>query len=388
LTISLDDLTFLASEAGERLLARLAHEDLSDANGLRLITALRREVAPSYAGATLELARLRQKAVQKFGADAAQMFFTREALEQASDPLVRTYRSTIAANRTVIDACCSIGADSLAMARAGGDVLGLDLDPVRVQMARHNAEALGISAYFEVADVREGLPESEIAFFDPARRIETGQRVHNVEQYEPPLSLVREWEQPLIVVKLSPGIELAQIAHYDGYVEFISVQGDLKEATLVLGLEQRGVTATLITPDEVLWWPQSDEPAPVILSEPLAWLAEPDASLLRAGLVSDAAAAFSGAQLDETIAYFTTNQNLNSAWVRTWRILDWMPFNVKALRAYLRERNVGQVTIKKRGTAVTPDELMPQLKLKGDDTRVLVLTRCKGRQIVVICEGK
>jgi hypothetical protein len=63
-----------------------------------------------------------------------------------------------------------------------------------------------------------------------------------------------------------------------------------------------------------------------------------------------------------------------------------MPFNLKKLRAYLRERNVGAVTVKKRGTAVTPEVLIPQLKLKGDESRTLVLTRCRSKQVVIICQ--
>ena len=89
MTITLDDLDFLASDAGARVLDRLAGEDLSDDHTLRLIESLRRDLAREQAGAALELARLRKKAVGKFGDDAARMFFTREALEQASDPLIR-----------------------------------------------------------------------------------------------------------------------------------------------------------------------------------------------------------------------------------------------------------------------------------------------------------
>ncbi len=62
-----------------------------------------------------------------------------------------------------------------------------------------------------------------------------------------------------------------------------------------------------------------------------------------------------------------------------------MPFNLKKLRAYLREHHVGRVTVKKRGTAVTPESLIPQLKLKGDVSRTIVLTRFQGAQIVLIC---
>jgi hypothetical protein len=122
------------------------------------------------------------------------------------------------------------------------------------------------------------------------------------------------------------------------------------------------------------------------IDTPRQWLVEPDPALIRAGLVADAAIRFGGALLDETIAYFSTDEKPESPWVRAWRILDWMPFNVKKLRAYLRERGVGSVTVKKRGTAVTPDELIAHLKLKGSESRTVVLTRCLSQQVVLVCE--
>lgn len=384
MALTVDEVWFLASAAGEALLARLAGEDLSEANTLRLLTALRREVDATQAGVALALARLRQKAVDKFGADAGRMFFTADALEQASDARVRTYRAGAAAGLTVVDAGCGIGADSLAMAAQGADVLGLDVDPVRVAMARLNAAALGLTARFEVADVRAGLPSSQMAFFDPARRDERGRRLHHVEQYAPPLSTVRGWTQAQIVVKLSPGVDLTQVEPYGGLVEFISVDGDLKEATLWLG-RATGRQATLLSGDGVLHW-RADAPVDAPLSEPRGWLLEPDAALLRAGLVTDAAVAWNAAQLDESIAYLTADEHPQTPWARAWRVEDWFPFGVKSLRAYLRERQVGRVTVKKRGTAVTPDSLLPQLRLKGDEAKTIVLTRCRGKQIVIVCE--
>jgi SAM-dependent methyltransferase len=386
----LADVHFLASSAGERLLTRLALEDLSDASTLRLLDSLRREAAPEEARAALEMARLRLKAADKFGDEARRMFFTRDALEQASDPLARRYRAGQIgrAGLRVVDAGCGIGADSLALAASGADVLGLDIDPLRIAIARHNRAALGLSARFEVADIHAGIPEADVAFFDPARRDEAGKRIFDVEGYQPPLSIIQGWHHPRIVVKLSPGVHLDQLARYDGAVEFISVNGDLKEAVLWRGAGWTGTRATLLLPDQTYHWEGGTENRLSKIAEPRGWLVEPDPAILRAGLVQAAAAAFNGTQLDETIAYFTTDVYPHSPWVRAWRVFDWMPFNLKQLRAYLRERHVGTITVKKRGMAVTPEELMAKLKLKGDDSRTLVLTRLRTRPIVLICAAQ
>src|SRR5690606_30244505 len=191
-------------------------EDVSEANALRLLTALRRDTGAAEAGSALALTRLRRKAVDKFGADASRLFFTPDALEQASDPAVRAYRAAHAAGQTVVDAACGIGADSLALAAAGADVLGLDTDAVRIAMAQLNAAALDLPARFDIADVRKGLPPSDFAFFDPARRDGEGRRLHDVERYQPPLSTIRGWTQRQIAVKLSPGVDLVQLAAYGG----------------------------------------------------------------------------------------------------------------------------------------------------------------------------
>jgi hypothetical protein len=69
-----------------------------------------------------------------------------------------------------------------------------------------------------------------------------------------------------------------------------------------------------------------------------------------------------------------------------YRILDVMPFSLKRLRTYLREREVGRLTIKKRGTAVTPEHLRGQLGLKGSQEATIVLTRVAGSQQILVVE--
>jgi SAM-dependent methyltransferase len=396
---TLEDLDFLASDQGVRVLERLALEDISDKHKIRVLTSLRKELTMSQAAAALETAILRKKAVDKFGNDAVKMFFTREALEQASDLQIRQYRAALytqefpAPLQTILDVCCGIGSDSLAFAsaRMANKAIGLDIDPVRVRMAQMNAEALNRkNVEFRVADVRDGIPDTDFIFYDPARRTDEGKRVFNVERYEPPLSLISQWTHiPRMAIKLAPGVDLEQLEPYGGSVEFVSVEGDLKEAVLWRGFRWQGARATLIRGSTAHHIKHDEDGGVASIDDPRAWLCEPDPSVLRAGLVQGVAANLKGTMLDETIAYFTTSVKPAgewAVWVRAWKILDWMPFNLKKLVSYLRAEGVGHVTIKKRGVPMTPDELLPKMKLEGDESRTLVLTRYKGDSIVMICE--
>ena len=102
--------------------------------------------------------------------------------------------------------------------------------------------------------------------------------------------------------------------------------------------------------------------------------------------MQDVAAALNGTMLDPTIAYLCTDTLPQTPWVRTWRVHDWMPFNLKKLRAHLREYNIGRVTVKKRGFPMTPEELQSALKLKGKAACTLVCTRYNGDPVVLICD--
>jgi len=388
------DLDFLSSPRGQSLLAELAQADLSEAAQLALLTRLRQRHSPQEAAATLELARLRLRARDKFGPQAAALYFTAAALEQASHPLARAWRAQGWQGAQVVDACCGIGADSLAFAQEGAHVLGLDVDELRLELARRNAQALGLPARFDVQDVRAWQPpQADLIFYDPARRSAQGQRLHHVESYEPPLSLVEGWaRRARVQAKLSPGVDLAQLAGLGGGLSFLAVGEDLKEALWDSqpnwDSPAGGRRAVLLHPDGAHTWarpPGLPEP-PARLSTPLAWLIEPNPALLRAGLVRDAAAAWDAALLDESIAYLTSATHPATPWARAWRVQTWLPFQLKRLRAALRERDVGRLTVKKRGSPISPESLQAQLKLKGAQAATVVLTRHQGQPIALICD--
>jgi SAM-dependent methyltransferase len=385
MSFTLDDVAFLVSEFGQHVLAEYANVDGSENNTLQLITELRKSLTLEQASAVLTTIRLRQKAVDKFPIFADKMLFTEDSLQQASDARIRQYRAHLLASQSVLDVCCSIGSDALAFAQVGHSVLGLDIDPIRIELARHNATLMNLDVQFDVADVTQSVPDNfDLIFFDPARRTSDGKRIFNIEQYIPPVSLIHQFQAKEIAVKLSPAVDLTQLESYGGQVEFISVNGALKEAVLWKKRLSSRPIATLIS-DKICHFEYAYD-ATVAITAPKQWLFEPDSSILRAGLVQNLALTLDATMLDDTIAYLTLDKHVLTPWGRYWRILDWMPFNLKKLRRYLIEHNVRHLTVKKRGFPMSPEEVIAKLKLKkGTESRVLVMTRLQGKPIVIIC---
>ena len=84
------------------------------------------------------------------------------------------------------------------------------------------------------------------------------------------------------------------------------------------------------------------------------YLYEPDGAVIRAGLVADVALQLGGHLVDEHIAYICAPELQDTPFARAYKVLEVMPFNVKALKAWVKDQGIGVLDIKKRGTAVTP----------------------------------
>ncbi len=396
--------TLLTSE-GQAVLRKACDLQPRPENFLAHFQTLSRWYPPDLARAALETATLRLQAREKFP-QAEQMYFTRPALEQASPCDVSTYRvQRYRAYQRVVDLGCSIGGDTLSLA-AVAPCLGIDLDPVRLAMAQANLAALNQQdmVRFLQADLRHPLPVQPSPdlglFFDPARR--TGQqRIFHIGAYQPPLSIIWNWlsHYPSLGVKISPGVDLVDIRSYPAEIEFISLHGQLKEAALWFGpLATTRRRATILPGPFSL---ACEEPYPVhgshdrisggtalLLSEPRAVIYEPDPAILRAGLVQQLGIQLGAAQMDPDIAYLTADDYCPTPFARAWTVETWMPFGLKNLRAALRQRKVGKVTVKKRGSPLQPEDLIRGLRLKGDQQRVLFLTHLHGRPIVILAFGR
>ncbi|MBC2934787.1 THUMP-like domain-containing protein [Nocardioides sp. zg-1228] len=394
--MEIETLDWLRTPDGARLLAA-ATQAWADHPGdpVRVAGVVRRlEPDPERAAAATTQAQLRERAVAKFGDAAHHMFFTPDALEQATRARVADHRAARLAaaipGGSVVDLGCGIGGDLLAFARAGLVAGGIDQDPVRVAMARANLEALGLPGAVQVGDATAIDPRAfDVAFADPARRGGRG-RVFDVEGWTPPWSWVLDLLQRRALVKVAPGIG-HDLVPAGVEAEWVSDAGDVKEAALWspdLATTRR--RATVIADGGLASLTDEDSPADgeagTEVREVGAFLYEPDGAVIRAGLVTAVAAGVGGGLVDRHIAYVTSDASFHTPFARSYRVVEHLPYREKPLRAALQERGVGRLTIKKRGVQVVPEELRKRLALKGDNEATLVLTRVSGQGTALLVQ--
>jgi hypothetical protein len=394
--MDLDNFHDLLNPIGQNALAAAIDRQPREKDFLPHFQNLSKTYPLEIARGALEIAILRGVAKSKFP-QAHQLYFTREALEQASNYEVSLHRAErYRGYAQIADLGCSVGGDTFALAGVA-PTIGIDRDPLRLAMAKANLEVLGLDADFIQTDLVSSFPclqyPSVALFFDPARR-ENGRRISSVRKYIPPLPTVANWLSyyPALGVKVSPAVDMKELFGYDAEVEFISLHGKLKEAVLWFGPLKAGERRATVLPgphmmiDDVTTLELSQRPT-LAIAQPLKYFYEPDPAVIRAGMVRALMVRLGAAQVDQEIAYLTADKKISTPFARVWEIEDWFPFQLKKLRAYLRERNVGLVTVKKRGSPITPEDLIHALHLSKEATeeRVIFLTRMRDNPIVVVC---
>lgn len=388
-------LPFLQSDVGKLWLAELTQKPVMPANHLQWASRLRKEVTTEQAQALLETAVLREKAKVKFSR-AEEMFFTRPGLEQSTSEPISTYRTqrfVKAGSQTVTDLCCGIGGDALAFAQHL-HVVGVDQDKTRLAMARLNVSVYGNGNRFfpVIGDVTQRqVRRADALFLDSARRDEQGKRIFRLADYQPPpLAVWQTWQESVGgngCLKISPGVDYAELPS-DCEVEFVSYKGEVKEGVLWFGSLHSGVKRrATVLPAGLNLTSDGLPVGGVEVARPGHYLYEPDNAIIRAHLVEALAPRLNAYKIDAQIAYLTSDEWHDTPLATRYTVEAHFPFQLKRLRAYLRERNVGEAIIKKRGSPLEPDQLRRQLKLRGTEKRIIFLTKVQDEPTVIVAKA-
>ena len=330
---------------------------------LRAAEAVRAACGPDLGPLALEQALLRERARAKHPRGCRAVVDRPRA---GAGLVVRRRRAPRprASTGPVLDLCCSVGGDLLALP-AGST--GVDLDEARLLLAQANAAVLG-------RDVAPGARRRDgPAAAGRRRRLRRpGAAGRRAARVRPPgvRAAARRWCCPGATGSArsgprSPPASTTTLLPPDVEVEVVSLRGEVKEAVLWAGAARSGHA------------PHRDAPAgrrrPARRpgrgrrrsGPPGAGCSSPTAPSCGRTWSRRSLAQVGGWLLDETIAYVSADARVPTPYGRWFEVLEVMPFGLKPLRERLRAYDAGPLVVKKRGTAVEPDVLRKQLKLTG-----------------------
>jgi SAM-dependent methyltransferase len=387
----------LISPQGQALLAEVGEID-SKADMVKVVSKLRGKGHSAELVATvLTQVKLRRRAKAKFGEFAPTMFFTEEGLEQASRLKVAAIHAGRFRNHgltRIADLGCGIGAETLAIASLDMEVTAFEIDEVTAALATYNLASFE-NVKVEQADVTTiNLDNFDGLFIDPARRdlkdskTNINKRKYDINDFSPSFDFVLEAARTKpTIVKLGPGLDHKDIPD-DAEAVWVSDDGDLVELTLYFGILRRPEVkraALLLSPNGTFEITSSEaERLDAPLGELGRYLYEPDASIIRSHLVGNLAISLELNIFSNEIAYLSSDEEVHSPWLKGYEVLENLVFDRKKLKAYLREKNIGVLEIKKRGADITPEQLRRELDPKGTESATLIVTRVDGAHRVLI----
>ncbi len=374
------------------LLGPLGRQALADAmaepepGSLAAATRLRKRYSPELAAAALSQAVLRAKAATKHPR-AAELLWTPAGLEQATRYPVARWRAArfaAAGVKQVWDLGCGVGADALAFAELGIEVVAIEADEHTAAAAEHNLGLVG-GAEVRVGLVEQAEPPADAAvFLDPARRTGRG-RTWRPEDFSPPWQLVADYlaSDRFVSVKAGPGLP-KELIPAEVRATWVSHARDAVEVSLWNRLPA-GPEAVVLADEGAQSLPSPERLRELPVRPVGHYVIEPDNAVIRAGLLSEIAPETDLWLLDPQVAYLSSNQPYQGPWGTCFEVLQVLDYREKTLAAWVRAGDIGALEIKKRAIDVDPAQLRKRLNPRGTQSATLLLARTgQGTKALVV----
>jgi len=393
---------FLQSSQGQ---SALAGDVLADP--LAAVKQLRKTLSAEQAAAVLTTKQVRSKAKSKFPEPlAGELYGTDTLLQQASSWRMARWAAIrmkqLLGPASVVDLCCGLGADALAMAREGLRVHCIDLSDTALRCAAANGA--GEPMTFEQGRAEEiTIASDAIVHIDPDRRA-TGKRVVKLADCSPGEGFLRHMVGQTAggCIKLSPATDAGVLDDWPGVRWAYISEGRTCRQLLVCW----GVLAEMFALDGYSGEPgegcaivlsgEMESPVAEILHatrkrqprvplDGLGFLIEPDPAVHAASAVDALAAKCNAARIHPKLDWLIAPAPATTTLARNWQIIDECKGKLKDVQATLAKHNAGTVLVKPRGVRLDTDRLQKKLAGKGDQTLAVFWTQIDYKQRAYIC---
>jgi hypothetical protein len=286
----------------------------------------------------------------------------------------------------VVDVCCGIGGDLRAIATRG-PTKGVDRDEQIALVAEANCPGVTV----QVADAAETDVEAFAAWhIDPDRRPH-GRRTTRTALHDPPDSVLQDLlrRNPNAAVKLAPAADVTNPWLAGAALEWISRDAQCRQLVAWFGMfatteDQRSATILRSGTSEAFTFEGRADVRPAVATQVGRYVFEPDPAIIAARLTGALAEHLDLRAIEEGIAYLTSDHHVTNLALVAFEIVDVMPFDLKRVKAWLRERGVGRLEVKKRGVELEPEDVRRRLRVDGDNAMTLIVAPVNARVTAIL----
>jgi hypothetical protein len=319
------------------------------------------------------------------------------AIEQASSEIAAEYKAKLLQGDEIIDLTGGFGVDSLFFALQEKSVTHCEHNEELSEISEHNSRVLGVTINYIHSNGLEYLINSikkfSTIYIDPSRRVES-KKVFMLKDCEPDiisnLQLLKN-QASLIIIKTAPLLdiqsaikELKQVSE----IHVISIKNECKELLILIDNKQVTddpiITCALLGDDNKTYCFRLSEEKEFQIDkyfEPLKYIYEPDAALLKAGCFKLITRDFSMNKIHQHTHLYTSTE-LQIAFPGRKFILKkaWI------YGRFIKEHQLKKANIICRNFSLSPEEIKKKLKIyDGGDEYLLFCTGPQNERLVLNC---
>ncbi|MEO9965258.1 MAG: class I SAM-dependent methyltransferase [Reichenbachiella sp.] len=322
------------------------------------------------------------------------------SMEQCSSEPTARYKASLVSGQSVTDLTGGFGIDLYYLSKSFEQANYVEQSNDLTALAAYNFQKLKVKNITVINDVAEEYlnqekSPSDLYYLDPARRDDSNQKVFQIEDCTPDLSAILPViakRRSTILIKMSPLLDIHQsldVLPQVSEVHVVAVRNECKE--LLFKIEPKSSqtavrTAVNITPqgmDRFVFTPEQEEKLP-IFSEPLNYLYEPNAAIMKAGGFNAVANAFDLQKLHRNSHLYTSKTQVENFPGRAFEILAITVLNKKKLKKFL-SNNQANITV--RNYPMSVKEIRKKTGIQeGGDIYLFATTLMDQSFKVVVCK--
>ena len=345
----------------------------------------------------IEARQLLQKKVPSWSQNDELLFPVRLSIEQCSSEATAHYKADLLQGDSFADLTGGLGIDTFFIAQHFTKADYVERQSELCELARHNFEVLGANIEVHNATAEDYLNHCssvDCLYLDPARRDTYGRKTVGIGDCTPNVAELQNLllqRARRVMIKLSPMLDISKALeelHCVSDVHVVAVNNECKELIFILERDFLGSPvlhcANLLTSQPTLSFTFGQEhDCPLRLAdEPLRYLYEPNAAVMKAGAYKWVNECFGVLKLHKNSHLYTSETLVHNFAGRIFEVENWTDYNKKVKTTLLA--GVDKANVAVRNFQLSVDELRKALKItEGGEVYFFATTLRDGRKVMI-----
>ena len=321
------------------------------------------------------------------------------SIEQSSSFKTAQYKANLFSGNSFADLTGGMGIDCLALSKNFKKGIYFELQNQVAAVAEYNFEKLGVNS-IEVLNVNsveylnQNNPKFDLIFIDPARRDENQKKVFQLSDCEPNLIenlglLLKSSDK--ILIKASPLLDLSLSIKQLKFIEkihLLAVENETKEILIEISkgfnspIQVFTVNFTKSNEQKFDFIFKNEASVPVLFSEPMNYLFEPNAAIMKSGGFKSVAQKLELKKISIHSHLYTSNEYVEFPG-RVFKVENCTKVDTKSIKMLIPS---GKANLTTRNFPMKVEELRKKLKLEdGGEDYIFATTDSKNNKLLIIC---